>query len=135
MIFSEEITAAHVVFVDAVKKAVEAEKEAAPSAYRRSWQLTRMVLVYLVGQILRSDESLNKLLENPQAATKDLVLLAQKLQQPARMAAATLKQRADQRVRDNEPDEFNVEFKRQDVLLGLRDRARDNYSLIGAMKV
>ncbi|GAC1594694.1 MAG: hypothetical protein NVS3B21_16950 [Acidimicrobiales bacterium] len=126
MIFSESITAAHVVFVDAVKRAVEAEKNRVPGTYRKSWQLTRMVLVYMVGQALRADAALRTLLDDPAAAVADLTVLATKLEQPAKIAAATLAQRADQRSRDNEPDEFNVDFKRQDVLLELRDRARDN---------
>jgi hypothetical protein len=133
MIFGEGISAAHVVFVDAIKSAVEAEKERVPAAYRRSWQLTRMVLVYMVGQILRSDDELMSLLQNPGPAVADLDVLSKKLQQPARVGAATLKQRSDQRARDTELDEFNVEFKRQDVLLDLRNKARDNYSLLGAL--
>lgn len=133
MIFSEDISAAHVVFVDAIKRVVEAEKDRVPAAYRKSWQLTRMVLVYMVGQILRSDEKLLEILEHPGPAVADLVGLAGTLQQPARVAAATLKQRSDQRTRDSELDEFNVDFKRQDVLLDLRNRARDNYSLLGTL--
>ena len=34
--------------------------------------------------------------------------------------------------REDRPDEFNVEFKRQGALQDLRDRARDNYSLVSA---
>lgn len=135
MIFNEDISAAHVVFVDAIKRAVEAEKDRVPPLYRRSWQLTRMVLVYLVGQILRADASLLALLEDPAVPTADLKKLAKTLVMPARVAAATLTQRSDQRTREDASDEFNVEFKRQDVLLDLRSRARDNYSLLGTLDV
>ncbi len=133
MIFGESVTAAHVVLVDAIKRAVEAEKERVPAPYRKSWQLTRMVLVYMVGQVLRADDGLRTLLDAPAAAVVDFPALAAKLQQPARIAAATLKQRNDQRSRDSAPDEFNVDFKRQDVLLELRDKARDNHSLAATL--
>ncbi|WP_121191606.1 AIPR family protein [Motilibacter peucedani] len=134
MIFNESITAAHVVLVDAIKQVVESEKARVPQAYRKSWQLTRMVLIYMVGQVLRSDEKLRRLLLDPATATADLVALAASLRQPSRIAAATLKQRYDQRARDSQVDEFNVDFKRQDVLLELRSRARDNFSLAATLE-
>lgn len=133
MIFNESVTAAHVVLVDAIKGAVEVEKTRVPEAYRKSWQLTRMVLVYMVGQVLRADDDLRTILDSPAAAVHDLKALASRLQSPARIAAATLKQRHDQRSRDEAPDEFNVDFKRQDVLLDLRNKARDNHSLAATL--
>lgn len=133
MIFNEHVTAAHIVLVDAIKRAVEAEKTRVPETYRKSWQLTRMVLVYMVGQILRADDDLQRLLDDPTSAVRDRLALAGRLQAPARIAAATLKQRYDQRSRDEEPDEFNVEFKRQDILLDLRSKARDNYNLAATL--
>lgn len=135
MIFNEDVSAAHVVFVDAIRRAVDAGKDQVPATYRKSWQLTRMVLVYLVGQILRTDPGLTALLDAPSSATTDLVDLARRLERPVKVAAATLKQRSDQKLRDQAPDEFNTEFKRQDVLIDLRNRARDNYSLLGSMNL
>ena len=44
MIFNEHVSAAHVVFVDAIKRAVEAEKDRVPVVYRKSWQLTQWSL-------------------------------------------------------------------------------------------
>lgn len=134
MIFNEGVTAAHIVLVDSVKRAVESDKERVPRVYRRSWQLSRMVLVYLVGEILRSDEDLKTLLETPSAFVRDPVALGDRLKAPVRIAAATLKQRNDQKIRSGEADEFNVDFKRQDVLLDLRDKARDNHSLAAALE-
>lgn len=133
MIFNESVTAAHVVLVDAIKCAVEVEKNSVPAPYRKSWQLTRMVLVYLVGQVLRADEDLRAILDFPENAVSDSTALSGRLRDPARIAAATLKQRSDQRSRDSVADDFNVEFKRQDVLLDLRNRARDNYSLAATL--
>lgn len=135
MIFNEQVGAAHVVFVDAIRRAVDAGKDQVPANYRKSWQLTRMVLVYLVGQVLRTDVGLTALLEHPVSASDGLDDLAARLHRPVRVAAATLKQRSDQKLRDHEPDDFNTEFKRQDVLIELRNRARDNYSLLGTMNL
>jgi len=55
------------------------------------------------------------------------------LQKPVRVAGGTLKQRHDQHDREDDTDAFNVDFKRQDVLHELRDRARDNFSLLDAV--
>jgi hypothetical protein len=133
MIFNESVTAAHVVLVDAIKQAVEIEKTRVPEPYRKSWQLTRMVLTYMVGQVLRADDELRSTLDVPGLAVQDLPGLMIRLQGPARIAAATLKQRHDQRLRDSVSDEFNVDFKRQDVLVELRNRARDNHSLAATL--
>jgi hypothetical protein len=133
LIFNEKITAAHVVFADVVRQRLDDESNLFPERYRKSWRLTRIVAVYLVGQILRADDGLLAILEDPQAALADRAALAQQLELPVRVAAATLKQRHDQRDRDDETDAFNVDFKRQDVLHELRDRARDNFSLFNTV--
>jgi len=133
LIFNEKITAAHVVFADVVRQRLDDESNLFPERYRKSWRLTRIVAVYLVGQILRADDGLRAILEDPQAALADRAALAQQLELPVRVAAATLKQRHDQRDRDDETDAFNVDFKRQDVLHELRDRARDNFSLFNTV--
>lgn len=130
LIFNEEITAAHVLFADVIRRQVDAGAALFPETYRKSWRLTRIVAVYLVGQILRSDPGLQTILEDPASALKDRTALEKKLELPVKVAAATLRQRFDQHQRDGTPDEFNVEFKRQGVLQSLRDRARDNFALV-----
>lgn len=130
LIFNEEITAAHVMLCDIIREAVDAEAALFPELYRKSWRLTRMVAVYLVAQILRSDPKLETILTDPASAVADRATLDKELSLPLKVVAATLKQRADQHVRDQLADEFNVEFKRQSVLHTLRDRARDNFSLV-----
>ena len=37
-----------------------------PELYRKSWRLTRIVAVYLVGQILQSDATLKAILDEPE---------------------------------------------------------------------
>ena len=133
LIFNESITASHVVLVDVIRQQVDDQVQLFPESYRRSWRLTRIVSVYLVGQILRADPELKAILDDPKSALSDRSNLSQKLSLPIRVAAATLKQRHDQRDRDDVTDAFNVEFKRQDVLHELRDRARDNFSLLSTV--
>jgi hypothetical protein len=133
MIFNEQITAAHVVLADAVRQLVDENAALFPDRYRRSWRLTRIVAVYLVGQILRADSTLKTILDDPAAALADRATLEERLKLPIRVAAATLKQRHDQRDRDDETDAFNVDFKSQEVLHDLRDRARDNFNLFNTV--
>lgn len=129
MIFNEGVTAAHVVLADVIRQRVDDEVERFPERYRNSWRLTRIVAVYLVGQILRADQTLKAILDDPKTALADRTALAQQLELPIRVTAATLKQRHDQRDRDDQTDAFNVDFKRQDVLHELAARARDNFTL------
>jgi hypothetical protein len=129
MIFNEDITAAHVVLADMIRQRVDDEVELFPDRYRKSWRLTKIVAVYLVGQILRADAALKAILDDPNTALADRTALAKQLELPIRVAAATLNQRHDQRDRDDETDAFNVDFKRQNVLHDLAARARDNFTL------
>lgn len=129
LIFNPDITAASVMLCDAIRERVDAEVALFPELYRKSWRLTRIVAVYLVAEILRSDPGLRSLLDNPEQALQDRPTLESQLDLPVRVAAATLKQRADAHVRDSVADDFNVEFKRQSALHVLRDKARDNFSL------
>lgn len=68
LIFNESVTASHVVLVDLIRKRVDEESHRFPERYRRSWRLTRLVAVYLVGQILRSDGALKTILDDRKAA-------------------------------------------------------------------
>ncbi len=130
LIFNPDVSAASVMLCAAIRERVDAEVALFPEIYRKSWRLTRIVAVYLVAEILRSDDALRSLLEDPEQALQDGETLEQQLALPVRVVAGTLKQRADGHVRRGDADEFNVEFKRQSVLHDLRDRARDNFSLI-----
>ena len=76
MIFNDEVNADHVVMVDEIRSAVEAEKKRFPPEYRQSWQLTRLVAVYLVGQLARAstDPHVGSIISNP---TRSLTHLLQ----------------------------------------------------------
>jgi hypothetical protein len=133
LIFSESIGADQVFLVDTIRQIVDDEVDRFPAKYRASWRLTRLVAVYLVGQMLRVDDELRKILDDPAAALQDLVALREKLTKPVRVAAATLKQRADLREVEEVADEFNREFKSQQTLHELRDAARSNFNLLHTM--
>lgn len=121
------------VLVDLIRAQVDAHVARFPELYRKSWRLTRIVAVYLVGQILRTDDELLGLLDNPAKALKKQSKLVTTLKEPVLVAAGTLKQRHDQHVRNKQTDAFNVDFKRQDILHDLRDRARDNFALMNTV--
>jgi hypothetical protein len=58
LIFNEDITASHVLVAEIIRERVDAAVNLFPGLYRKSWRLTRIVAVYLVGEILRSDPDL-----------------------------------------------------------------------------
>lgn len=70
LIFNENVHAAHVLLADIIRKRIDAHRELFPQRYRRSWRLTRLVALYLVGQILRSDRTRNAMLQDPATALK-----------------------------------------------------------------
>ncbi|MEX2100138.1 MAG: AIPR family protein [Acidimicrobiia bacterium] len=131
MIFSEQITPAHIVLVDTVGRIVDENRTRFPAAYRRSWRLTRIVAVYLAGQVLRAteDAELKRVLNDAEWAVSDDQRLRALLTPIVRLAAATLKIRRDAADRDERFDDFKVDFKRESALQELRDKARDNYLL------
>jgi hypothetical protein len=129
-VFSETITAAHVLLVHQMAASIEAKKTLLPGDYRRSWRLTKLVGVYLSSQLLRASDpgtDERRTIDDPQWAVADLDRLDATLGRVARHVAAALKVRRDIRQRDSLPDDFKVDFKRQDALHQLRDDARNNY--------
>jgi hypothetical protein len=130
LIFNENVHAAHVLLADVIRQNIDAQTERFPERYRRSWKLTRLVAVYLVSQILRSDPTRNAMLLDPATALENRARVRQQLDLPIRVAAGTLKQRHDRLQGDDEElDEFNADFKNEEVLRGLRDTARSNFAL------
>ena len=127
MIFNERIRAAHVVLVDELRRAVEDGKEQFPEEYRRSWQLTRMVGVYLVAQMLMAATTapIAGLLDRPDEALANWASLRPEVDVLVDYAAGTLAARRDEYRRDPSlPDEFNVDFKNTEALTRLHDEAR-----------
>jgi hypothetical protein len=128
-IFGDEIHAEHIYLVDVIRQVVDENSDEFPQRYRESWRLTRLISVYLVGAVLRSVEALKPVLEDPKSALEDLNALKEKLHRPVVMTAFTLENRIDLIKKEDEKDEFNREFKNRDVLLTLRDQARENFRM------
>lgn len=126
-IFRPSVTAAHVILVDRIGQLLDAAKDEFPEAYRRSWQLTRLVAAYLVGQILQTKTDLRAILDEPAVALRDTAALDAKLDGVVRFSAAVLGVRADQKSREHELDDFKVDFKRESTLRDLARGARDHY--------
>lgn len=129
LIFNEEIHAAHIYLVDVIKEVVDEKVGDFPKRYRGSWRLTRLIAVYLVGQILRSDEKLVKILQDPKTALKNLAGLNEALGKPVRMVAFTFETRAELLDTESEKDDFNREFKNRDTQHALRDQAKESYRM------
>jgi hypothetical protein len=124
-IFSERVSAEHIVLCDLLKQQADARKADVPDRYQRSWKLTRLVLVYLVSQVLRTDGELSNILADPATALADRDRLLDDLKRPFGAAILTLKKRSDRLDREDEDDDFRVDFKNTEQLKELRDQARD----------
>jgi len=126
-IFTEHIHAEHVVLVDFLRQLVDNERTRIPARYRKSWRLTRLVVVYLLSQILRADDELTDILDDPESALEDVKVLRERLRLPVRAAVLTLRRRRDKHERDKLEDDYTVEFKNREQLVQLRNDARDAY--------
>lgn len=126
-IFRESVQAEHIVLCQVIADQIESERAKFPARYRRSWKLTRLVVIYLVGQALRADEQLAMILDDPKSALGDRGSLSESLKLPIGAARVTLKKREDQRKRDKQDDDYTVDFKNTDELQKLRDKVRDEY--------
>jgi hypothetical protein len=110
-VFHETISAADVLFVYMISQAVDSERSRFPDAYRRSWRLTRLIAIYLVGQLLRAaDPGTNEriAIDDRVLAVSDLTRLEATLQPLVRHVAAALKVRHDRRAREGREDDFKV---------------------------
>jgi len=126
-IFREDVHAAHIVLCQVIADHVDTHKDRFPARYRRSWKLTRLVACYLMTQVLRADETLVEVLQDPKGSLMDRAELAERLKLPLSAAAVTLKKRRDKHERDDQDDDYTAEFKNSDYLKELRDKARDEY--------
>jgi hypothetical protein len=126
-IFREDIHATHIVLCQAIADHIDAHKDRFPPRYRKSWKLTRLVACYLMTQVLRADDDLVDILDDPEESLKSRAELAQRLKLPLGAAAVTLKKRRDKHERDDQDDDYTAEFKNTEYLKGLRDKARDEY--------
>ncbi len=132
-VFHADITAEHIVLADRIGEVVQSHKALFPEEYQRSWQLTKVVAVYLVGQMCRTTKDLRDILLRPGPA------LARKategtLDELARMSAAVLRVRCDSRKSGEVFDDFKVEFKREAILRELGKTSRDRWLTYKTMR-
>lgn len=137
-VFQRGHTAAHVVLADEIGLAVDRVRNATPPVipehYLSIWKLTRMVLVYLTGQVLRAGEEVgdHHLISDPPsgfevAAPRALTADARKrIADAAGLAAISVKQRFGAL---GEGDDYRKNFKNEAQLLGIGSEARTLYSI------
>lgn len=133
-IFTPDICAADIVLVDLLARRIERLRDRFPKPYTRSWQLTRLVAAYLVGQLLRTEPALQKILDEPSSALRDGSTLTRTIDTMARYATATLKIRCDKLKQEEKADDFKVDFKREESLRDLARLARDTFLVAQEVK-
>ncbi len=126
-VFTPAISASHIVLADLISQRVQDAKALFPEDYQRSWRLTHLVAVYLVGQMLRTDRAGQDILNNPQRALVNRRLVEAKVDHLVKLAAATLRVRHDSKSQHTVPDDFKVDFKRESELKELAGKAREHY--------
>ena len=133
-VFTPAISASHIVLADVISRRVQDAKALFPETYQRSWRLTHLVAVYLVGQMLRTDKAGLDMLNDPRSALGNRASLQATIDHLVKLAAATLRVRHDAKNRQNLLDDFKVDFKRESELRELASKARDNYLVTSTMQ-
>jgi hypothetical protein len=119
-IFNPGIHAGHVVLVDEIARAVDRHKDEFPATYRETWRLTRIVAVYLAGQVLRVAPAASALrLADPDSVLRSTGL-GTSLDWAAKFAALVLQQRQDEKGAE---DDYKTDFKNEAALKQLRGDA------------
>ena len=127
-IFAPAMTAAHVVLADEIGHAVDRRRERLPAAYRASWRLTRIVALYLAGEVLRAGEEAghHQVLSDPAKALGDAPLLRSRLDDAVSLAIIAL---AERFKKLGATDDYRKDFKNETVLKGLGSQSRAYYQI------
>lgn len=128
MVFGSQISAEHIVLADLVRRRVEAAKSRFPDDYVRSWSLTALVAVYLVGQLLRSTDDLEAILHKPAEALDEEDSTVAVIDDLVGHVSGTLNQRHVEKHTAKNDDDFKVDFKNEKVLRALGKTAQSNYA-------
>jgi hypothetical protein len=128
LIFKPSTSAAQVVLADEIGRAVDRAKDTVPVRYAESWQLTRIVAVYLAAQVLRAGEKegFHRIISDPSSALDPLAPTIERLDEAVAFAAFTLSRRYDQL---GDGDDYKKHFKNREVLRTLGSEARDFFTL------
>ena len=134
-VFQRAHSAAHVVLADELGLVIDGLQTDVPDYYRESWKLTRIVLVFLAGQVLRAGEEAgdHDLIGNPtgafssagaaRALTADA---ATRLADAASLAVLVLQERWDAK---GKTDDYKKLFKNETELRTLGAAAANYYRL------
>ncbi|MEO6197069.1 MAG: AIPR family protein [Dehalococcoidia bacterium] len=136
-VFTQSHSAAHVMLAHEIGQAIDRVQSDVPDHFRGSWKLTRIVMVYLAGQILRAGQEAgdHKLIADPsssfQAGAPDLTpdTLA-RLDDAAQLAAFALQERFDAR---GEADDYKKDFKNEGELRAIGAAASSLYRVRGKL--
>lgn len=126
-VFSTEITASHIVMADLIEERVRQGLSKLPSTYLTTKKLTELVMVYLVGELLRTDDALERILRDPSSALANRDELVATLDLLVGHAAGTLGMRSQAHRRAGTFDDFKVDFKNREVLESLAEDAAKYY--------
>jgi len=128
LIFKPSTTAAQVVLADEIGRAVDRAKAAFPARYVESWQLTRIVAVYLASQVLRAGEKagFHRIVTDPGSALDQMAPTIERLDEAVAFAAFTLSRRYEQL---GDVDDYKKHFKNQSELRQMGSEARDYFTL------
>lgn len=126
-IFNSEVSAEHIVLADKIADVVQGLKASYPEEYQGSWQLTKLVAVFLLGQMCRTTKESQALLQDPASALAAGKSTDDMLKEMGKMSVAVLKVRCDEKKQANHFDNFKVEFKREAILVEMGKVARDKW--------
>lgn len=140
LIFRRDRSAAHVVLADEIGLAVDRGTSKIPAFYQGSWRLTRIVMAYLVGQVLRAGEEdgeQHHLISDP-ASAFDTEATVTTLTGTARawlddavsIAAFALRERFGSL---GEKDDYKKDFKNEGELRRLGASAETLYKVRGSI--
>ena len=124
-IFNDEIHADQVLLSVALKQMVDEDRKNYPDTYQRAWVLTSIIATYLAAEALRVVRGDDDLVTFAVAYVSDPVdhLLATKTAR--NVARKTLEVRHDRKQQRQEFDDFKVDFKNEQTLRDLGEKARE----------
>ena len=100
-----------------MRHVVNAAKDEFPAELQRTWLLTALTAMYLIGQLMRFDEGDRRLLLSPDAGAGDSENTMRRLRELVEDVVRYLTARHERLASSEGYDNFRVDFKRQRTLL------------------
>ena len=124
-IFDDEVHAEQVYFSVKLRQMIDEDRANYPEVYRRSWALTSIVGTYLAAEALRAIRSIRDLGSFARDYSRNPNGYQTYTETSCRAARKTLEWRRDQMQQSPQIDDFKVDFKNEQVLLKLGEKARE----------